>query len=108
MKQLVVFKLESGGEFFAEVEAREPLAGIERAALADAVVAQATGTFESAVAKIGPIASAVITQLRAIEGPTGIEVAFGIKFSAAAGVVLAAATTEASIGVKLSWTPKRQ
>jgi hypothetical protein len=104
MKNIVMFKFKSGGDFLAELEEREPEGGMERAALAGAVVTDALETFESALAKIRPIAETVMEELRGLKGPTAVEVCFGIKLSASAGVVLAAAATEANFGVKLSWS----
>lgn len=104
MKNIVAFKFKSGGDFLAEIDEREPEGGIERAALAGAVVTDAIETFEAALAKIRPIAETVMEELRGLNGPNGIEVGFGIKLSASAGVVLAAAATEANFSVKLSWS----
>ena len=59
---------------------------------------------EKAIAVIQNTAQKVNSAMRNIESrPDHVEVEFGIKFDAEVGVILAKASTEASLNVTLSW-----
>jgi len=90
----------NGGRVVVEVE--DQLAG-PLPASPGTVTGKATESFEEAVAGIRPIADAVLAQLREL-GPAEATVEFGIKFTAKAGVVLAAASTEGHCKISLKWT----
>lgn len=89
-----------GGRVVVEIE--DQLAG-PLPASAGSVAGKATESFEEAVAGIRPIAEAVLAQVREL-GPAEATVEFGIKFTAKAGVVLAAASTEGHCKISLKWT----
>jgi hypothetical protein len=103
MKQLVEFPLEGGGSVVIEVD--EAPGGMQRAANAGEVVAKAGQTFENAMDRVKPVAVALVSKLRSLgEVPDQVEVEFGLKFNAAAGMLVASAATEANFKVKLAWT----
>lgn len=102
MKRLVEFPLEEGGTILVEVEMPEG-AGMVPAARGE-VAQRAQQTFEQALEKIRPAAQAIIKKLRALHDPPDeIEVEFGLKMSAEAGAVVAAAGVEANYKVTLMW-----
>lgn len=102
MKQLIEFPLASGG--FIVIEVDEAEGGIVRATRPGEIVAKATETFENTLEKIKPAASAIIAKLRGLcDPPDEMEVEFGLKLSAEAGVVVAAAGAEANYKVTLKW-----
>lgn len=68
-------------------------------------VEKAKQSFEEAVAGIGPIAEAIMRQVTSL-GPETVEVEFGVKFNATAGVILASSAVEGNCKVTLSWKPK--
>jgi hypothetical protein len=75
-----------------------------RDAMASAVVERVEQTFESALARVKPAASAVMEQLSTLTHvPDNIEVEFGIKFGAKGNAYLAAADAEANFKVTLKW-----
>lgn len=87
------------------VEVAEPPSGLAPAG--GGAFAKAKDRFDDAISAIRPIAEAIMAQLGSL-APNEIEAAFGIKFSAGAGVVLASAGTEASITVTLRWVSPKQ
>ena len=102
MKRLVEFELEEGGTIFVEVDMPEE-PGMVPAARGE-VVQRAQQTFEAALEKIRPAAQAIIRKLRGLHDPPDeIEVEFGLKMSAEAGAMVAAAGVEANYKVTLTW-----
>lgn len=102
MKRLVEYSLEAGGSITVEVD--EDLVGVAPASPGDNVV-KATQTFEKALDGIKPIAQVILDKLKSglTEAPHEIEVEFGLKMSAVAGVVVASASVEANYTVTLKW-----
>jgi len=106
MKRLVEFESEDGGIILVEVEVPEE-AGMVPAAAVRGVPEKAQQTFEEALDKIRPAAQAIIRKLSALHDPPDeIEVEFGLKMSAKAGAVVAAAGVEANYKVTLTWKRK--
>lgn len=107
MKRLIEFPLENGGSILVEVDEPRADGGTMRSARPTEIVEKAKQTFETALEKIRPAASAIITKLRDLSEPADqIGVEFGIKLSAEAGVVLASAGVEANYTVTLTWKRK--
>lgn len=109
MRRLIEFPIESGGTILVEVEMDDAKqAGWIPAAarsIDQDVPAKAAMTFEAAMDKIKPSASAIIKKLRSISDPPNeMTVVFGLKLSAESGVVVAAAGIEANYTVTLKWT----
>ncbi len=104
MKRLIEFPLEGGGSVWAEVEEPDPPGGVVRAANPREVVAKASQTFEEALDKIRPAAGVLVAKLRGLSDPPDeMTVQFGLKLSAEAGAVVAAAGAEANYSVTLTW-----
>ena len=90
-----------------EVDEPTPSGSAVRGLRPDEVAAKAQQTFESALEKIKPVATALIKKLREpIDAPDEIGVEFGVKLSGEAGVVLAATGVEAHFKVSLAWKRK--
>lgn len=103
MKRLVEFPLENGGTVLVEVAEPEQ-GGLVPASRGRDVVVKAQQTLQQALGKLQPTAEAIISQLKGLsEQPSEIEVEFGLKLSAEAGAVLAAAGAEANYNIKLVW-----
>ncbi len=63
-----------------------------------------TIAFDEAIARIKPMANQLVGALKDLaESPKSVEVRFGLKLSAAAGIIVAKAATEANFEVKLTW-----
>ncbi|MBD2261111.1 CU044_2847 family protein [Pseudanabaena sp. FACHB-2040] len=108
-KEIAQFKLEDGTAFLVEVDPPRTTRGgsIQRVAAvnADQMVYQATQTLEEALDTVKPVAATVLSRLRSgLTTPAdGIEVTFGLKLSAEAGVVFGSVGGEVTFEVKLTW-----
>ena len=107
MKHLVEFPLEEGGSIVVEVDEPES-AGTVRAGRGDSIV-KAKETLEEALTTVLPVTKSIVEKLRSIGNkPDEIEINFGVKLSAAAGAVIAAASAEANFDVTVRWTGKKE
>ncbi len=106
MKQLIEFPLEDGTSIVMEVD--EEQAGATRVSREPGeIVAKATQTFEAAMDRLRPMAQEIIGKLRDIkESPDEVNVEFGLKFSATAGVIIAGMGSEATLKISLKWKQK--
>lgn len=103
MKRLVEFPLEDGGTILVEVDVPEE-AGMVPAGLGEGVPEKARQSFEAALDKVRPAAQTIIKKLRSLHDPPDeVEVEFGLKMSADAGALIAAAGVEANYKVTLTW-----
>src|SRR6266705_1708180 len=104
MKHFVEFKMEDGSAIIVEVDEPET-GGTTRASRRPGEIAEeAKETFEQALSKIRPATEKVIHMLRELAlKPDEIEMEFGFNMSAAAGVVIASASTGANYKVTLRW-----
>lgn len=97
-KYLVEYKMQNDAVIHIEATAR---AGIDRI---DANYTSGAGeSFEDALAHISPVANALFSAFEELNKPKEINVEFGIKFSAKAGVIFAAADNEPTFKVSLKW-----
>jgi hypothetical protein len=100
MSQRVNFPLLSGGGIVVEVDEHDQ--GPRLAAKPGEFAAQSALSFEQAVSRIGPVAQAVLEQVVSLS-PQEVEVEFGIKFSAEAGIIVARAATEGNCKISMRW-----
>jgi len=105
MKQLLEYPLEDGGTIWVEV-AQPERGGLVPAARPGEVVARAQQTLEDALSRLKPMAKAIVHQFDEL-APDEVEVEFGVKLSAEAGAILAAAGAEANYNIKLVWKSNR-
>lgn len=112
MKHLVEFDLEDGSTIWIEVDEPEGVGGAIRASRgigSPEIPEKSPQTFEQALSKIRPATDKVISTLRdLVQKPDEIEMQFGFSLSAAAGVVIASASTQANYTVTLRWSSKAQ
>jgi Trypsin-co-occurring domain 1 len=104
-KALAQFTLEDGTLFLVEVDEPDNSA-IQRVSVVetDELVYKAKQTLEEALDKVTPVASRVISKLRGLANPAdGVEVTFGLKLSAEAGVIFSSVGSEVTFEVKLKW-----
>lgn len=100
MKHLVEFPLEDGSTVLVESDEGPVVRGVTPHEIAE----KAEQTFEAALAKIRPVAAAVIAKLRDLsDAPEQVAVEFGIKLGAKAGAFIASADTEATFKVTMTW-----
>ena len=103
MKHLIEFPMEDGDSILVEVEDLEAEPDIELASAGE-MISRAGQTFETALERVKPAASVIIKKLRGlVDPPDEIAVEFGLKMSAEAGAVVAAAGAEANYRVTLTW-----
>jgi len=104
MKHLVEFPLEGSEEvIFVEVEEDEEGSIAEASSLGEKIE-RASQTLEDSLQKIKPAAEAVIKKLKGLSDPPDeVSVAFGLKLSADAGVILATSSIEANYTVTVLW-----
>ncbi len=103
MKHLIEFGLEDGSTILVEVEETDG-AGVVPAGRGGKVVQRARQSFEAALDKLRPAAQALIGKLRSLHDPPDeIEIEFGLKMNAEAGVLIAAGNAEANYKVTLTW-----
>jgi hypothetical protein len=92
----------NGETITAEVDESEP-EGVEPVSLRDWSKPQsAQVTFEEALDKVTPATTAVINKLSSI-GLQKIEVEFGLKMNASAGIVIASTGVEANYKITVTW-----
>ena len=101
-KYLVEYQLEDGSTILIESEDKH---GIERISDKDNT-SKASEKFESAVKHIKPVAKALFGAFEEFNNPQEIQLEFGVKFSAKAGVIFASADSEATFKVSLKWQNK--
>lgn len=105
-KALAQFTLEDGTPFLVEVDEPESSA-IQRVATVetDELVYQAKQNLEVALDKVKPVASTVISKLKSgLATPADeVEVTFGLKLSAEAGVIFSTVGGEVTFEVTLRW-----
>lgn len=108
-KELAQFKLEDGTAFLVEVDSPQPTRGgsIQRVASVNSgqMVLQATQTLEQALDSIKPVVGTVLSKMKAgLTTPADeIEVTFGLKLAAEAGVVFGSVSGDVTFEVKLKW-----
>lgn len=87
-----------------EIDEPEPDGGLVKASRESAMIERSQLNFDQALDKVRPAANAIIGKLRKLSDPPDeIEVEFGLKMSAEAGAVVAAAGIEANYTVTLKW-----
>ena len=103
MAHIIEFPLREGGSVAVEVQGAGTLGPVTRGGASD-TVAKAAHSFEDAISVVEPVAEALVAKLANLEhGTEAVELKFGLKFSAEAGVVIASASTEANIEIRISW-----
>jgi hypothetical protein len=104
VKRVISIPLEAGGTADLEIE-DNVTSPVMRGGVQQTVIERAVGSFEAAVAKVKPVAAAVVGQfVDVVHGTTEVKVKFGLKFNAEAGVVIASAGSEANFEIEVSWT----
>lgn len=106
-KELAEFRLDDGTAVLVEVDPPKKGSSIQRAAAVDTgqMVIKAQKTLDESLDTIKPIAAKVLSRLN--EGLTTpadeVEVTFGLKLNAEAGVVFGSVGGEVTFEVKLKW-----
>lgn len=103
MKTLIDFPTDGNGSIAIEIDDTPPNPkGLMNAS--GNVCIQATQKIEDAIDSFKPAALTVIDKLRELTSPAdSIELSFGIKFNADAGVVISRVGTEANFNIKMTW-----
>ena len=104
-RQLIAFRTSDNSEVVIETAPSTDQLGITPVARADGVVAVASDTLESAIARIAPLVSTVRQSLGAMTDVSEFSCSAGIKLSASAGAIIAATETEAHFVITVKWNP---
>jgi hypothetical protein len=95
--------LDTGGTVELEI-VDDPTSPMMRGAMSQPVIEKAVGSFETALARVKPVAMALVQQLASgMQGITSAKVKFGLKFNAEAGAIIASAGSEANFEIELTW-----
>ncbi|MFG1961495.1 CU044_2847 family protein [Nonomuraea sp. NPDC049028] len=85
--------------------ADQDIGGFQAIGIGEGGVLEAKGRFEESLRNVRSAATKALDAFRDNQlNPDGIELEFGVKFNAAAGAVIAKASSEAHFIVKLTWT----
>ena len=105
-KNLAQFSLEDGSTVLVEVD--EPDSLVERVGISGGqLVLRASRSFDQALEMLMPLANSIVRKLQKLETPAEeIEVKFGLKLSAEAGVILTSVGGgEANYEITLKFKP---
>jgi hypothetical protein len=104
MARLIDFQLDPDTRVLVEVGLDTVPQGPQRVSAGGVLIENASEAFDTALAGIKPIARSIMTQLgEAVADAKEIQVEFGIKLTASAGVVLAKASTEGHCKISIKW-----
>lgn len=108
-KQLVEFEMEDGSSVIFETTDKPTVnvAGTERVSRdctdSNSTIQKAEQGFNQVAARIRPAAQLVLDALRELNSPKEIQIEFGLKFSAKAGVIVASTDSEVNFKVSVKW-----
>jgi hypothetical protein len=104
-KRLVNYELDDGST--VTFEADDATRGIVPAARGQEEVVRATETFEQALERIKPAVNTLRTYLDGLSA-NEVQVTFGLKVSAEAGMIIASGAVEANYAVTLKWVNRKE
>jgi len=104
VNRLIEFKLDDQTTVLVEADDSIPAAGQARVSTGGILTEKASKAFDAALAGIRPIASSVMQQVvEAVTDAREIEVEFGFKLTADAGVILAHTGAEGHFKLSIKW-----
>ena len=104
MRRIIEYPLEDGGTVKVEVGESDLDGRPVRGVRTGEIVEKAQQSFEATLALLQPSTDAIIGKLRSLSArPDEVEVKFGLKLTATAGALIAAAATEAQFEIRLTW-----
>lgn len=104
MTRLIDFQLDSQTTILVEAADDGTPKGQQRVSTGGVMAEKASKAFDDALAGIKPIAATIMAQMReAVAEAQEIQVEFGIKLTASAGIVLAKAATEGHCKISIKW-----
>lgn len=108
MKKIISFDLDGSPVYIEVEEVQETSAGFQRAGRDNEEKEKSENRFTDAIAKVKPVAEAVLKMFQEMHTPDEIGLDFGIKFNAKAGAVFASVDSEATFKVSLKWKNKKE
>jgi hypothetical protein len=101
MPELVEFELGNGGSVAVEVRSG---AGMERVGRGSRAIRDVRTSFEEALGDVRDAAAAALSQFQHMPTtPDEVEIAFGVKFDAQVGAVIAQTGVEGNLQVTVRW-----
>jgi hypothetical protein len=102
MKRIISMPLAAGGTVGLEIE--DGQASPVMRGTPQQIVEKTTESFEAALARVKPVAAAIVEQFAsAIHGTSSVKVKFGLKFNAEAGAIIASLGSEANFEIEVTW-----
>lgn len=104
MKRIIQFQINEEESVYVEVE-NQSIEGVGIAPASpndETIVERAQQSFSDALSKVRPAVEIVVRTLESLRSDE-VEVEFGLKLSAEAGVLFASGSAEANYVVKLKW-----
>ncbi len=104
MRLLVEYAIEGGGSIVVEVDEPGAATGVEHAARLAEIPERAEQTFQEALARVKPAAIVALATVRELaDPPDELAIEFGVKLTAKAGAVIAAAGADANFTLTMTW-----
>lgn len=104
MARFVEFDVADGETQIIVEMADDTPRGPVRATRGGAMVEKASVALEDVASRIRPLAEIMLSQLKTLPSkPTEIDIEFGVKLNASAGVVIAQACSEGHVKIALRW-----
>lgn len=105
---LVEFPLADGGSVVIAAggpnSGQDPSGPVLRGRVSEAIVTQASESFETVVQRLQPAATAVLDAIRSgPHPPSDVTIEFGIEMSADLGAVIASTAVQANFKVTITW-----
>lgn len=103
MKRILQMPLEAGGTVELEIDDNSS-SSVMRGSGPLPIIEKTAGSFEAAVARVKPVAIAIVEQfVEALHGTSSVKVKFGLKFNAEAGAIIASVGSEANFEIEVRW-----
>ena len=104
-KTLIKFKLDDGTEVYIEGDKSISDGGLTKTSKKNKDnIIEADEKFETLIEKIKPVSNLIMNSLKDFNTPDDIELSFGVKFGAKAGIIFASVDSEATFNLKLKWS----
>jgi hypothetical protein len=105
MSPLLELDVADGGSILVEVDERGGGGPVTRGGSPAEAVVKAGMTLEQVFARLGPALRGIVSELRsAAESPDEVEVAFAIRLSTGANIVIARAGGDANFSISIRWS----
>ena len=107
MTRLIEFRTAQGEVILVEAATNEPQSGEVEVSSTGVLIEKTSRTFEQTIGMIGPLTEILIEKITAVaQKPDEMALELGVKLSAEGGLVIASASMEGQVTIKLLWKRK--